>query len=567
MKHKPAFLFSVFFFLVLSTNKAQVFTELHSFKLYADSATNYSSIWMDVDQDYDLDLLNFSILNKPNSLYVQDENGFKKVNSVFDKDGGNANGACYADIDMDGDLDVFVYSIFGQKNYLYIQESKGLFRKEVLQEITQQENNAFYASFSDVNLDNYPDLIIADTELWNPKTIKKPSRIYYNDGRGNFTKAKSESFFVPKSDTRNVMLADVNQDAREDLMLLNFGSENTLYLKNNANIFNKVSSNMSIIAGDYVDAKAADVDNDGDLDILLVNLKTGIELYRNDGNLLFTMVPDVFKLINFPIAGIEIIDYNNDGNMDVLLHKSFSKEKKIFINQNDQHQYIKFKLRADRANLHAIGAKVYVSTLANDRKYWQYKEVRANKQAYVNDVYDLHFGIADMKNIDTVKVIWPDGTEQFYADLLPNQSYFIEQGMEVKLLANPSIANQTLDRIKDMSVSVVAHDFTYGEIDGITVFYENKGLVQQDVEVSINLSVPMNLFNSFPMPNESSTTQFVWKIKSVPAQYRGIITLSVRSPNIEETAAIEQKIEVMLEPRIGDEQSSNNEVVLVKKIK
>jgi len=118
MKHKPAFLFSVFFFLILSTNKAQVFTELHSFKLYADSATNYSSIWMDVDQDYDLDLLNFSILNKPNSLYVQDKNGLKKANSIFDKDGGNANGGCYADIDLDGDLDVFVYSIFGQKNYL-----------------------------------------------------------------------------------------------------------------------------------------------------------------------------------------------------------------------------------------------------------------------------------------------------------------------------------------------------------------------------------------------------------------------------------------------------------------
>ncbi len=567
MKHKPAFLFSIFFFLFLSTNRAQVFTELHSFKLYADSATNYSSIWIDVDQDYDLDLLNFSILNKPNSLYVQDKNGLIKVNSVFDKDGGNANGGCYADIDLDGDLDVFVYSIFGQKNYLYIQESKGLFRKEVLQEITRQENNAFCACFSDVNLDNYPDLIITDTELWNPKTIKKPSRIYYNDGRGNFTKAKSETFFVPKSDTRNILLADLNQDAREDLLLLNFGSENVLYLKNNANIFNKVSSNISITPGDYVDAEAADVDNDGDLDVLLVNLKTGIEFYRNDGNLLFTKVPGVFKISNFPIAGIEMIDYNKDGNLDVLAHKAFSKEKKIFINTNTQHQFIKIKLRADRANLHAIGAKVYVSTKANDRNYWQYKEVRANKQAFVNDVYDLHFGLADMKNVDSVKITWPDGTEQFYTDLLPNQSYFMEQRLEAKLLANPSIANQTLDKIKDMSVSVVADDFTYGEINGITVFYENKGLIQQDVEVSINLLVPMKLFNSFPMPTESSNNQFSWKIKNVPAQYRGIITLSVRTPNIEETTAKEQKIEVTLEPRIGDEQSSNNEVVLVKRIK
>lgn len=565
-RNKAILLFSIFFLLFFTGTKAQVFKELHSFTLYADSITNYSSIWIDVDQDYDLDLLTFSVLNKPNQLYTQQDRALMYTPGVFEKDGGNANGACYADIDLDGDLDIFVYSIFGQKNYLYIQESKGLFRKEFLPEIVQQENNAFYACFSDLNFDNYPDLIITDTELWNPKSIKRPTRIYFNDGKGNFSKQKMQRFFVPKSDTRGILLADLNQDAREDLLLLNFGSENELYLKKNDYSFEKTSTNFTITKGDYTDAQSIDFDNDGDLDVFLVNLKSGIDLYRNDGHLLFTKVEDVFSVANFPISGIEALDYNNDGSMDILLHKSFSKEKKLFLNQNTQHNFLKLKLRANRANSDAIGAKVYVSTNVGGRDYWQFKEVKGNKHANIKDAFDLHFGLADSKEIDSVKLIWPDGTVQILRKLIPNQTYFIEQGAKENTVAKSNMFKAEYEPIKELSVSLVADNFKYGEIAGITVFYENKGLVEQDIELTITLTEAMKLFNSFPMPTTYTKNSFVYKIKHVPAQYRGIVTLSVSTPNIEETSAKEQLISVGIEPQIGDENSDNNRAVLLKKI-
>lgn len=569
MKHKPALLFtilfSIFYFLFSPIVKAQVFTELHSYKLFADSLTNYSSIWIDADQDYDLDLLNFSVLNKPTSYHQNNNNTLERTKSIFEKDGGNANGACYADIDMDGDLDIFVYSIFGQKNYLYIQESKGLFRKELSLEITQQENNAFYATFTDVNLDNYPDLLITDTELWNPKTIKKQSKIYYNDGRGNFGKSKMQAFQVPNSDTRGILLADFNQDAREDLLLLNFGSANELYLKNEANLLIKVSSVFTKEAGDYVDGKVMDMDNDGDLDLFLLNLKTGIDVYKNNGNMNFEKVPYVFTLGNFIPSGLEIIDYNKDGLLDVLVHKSFSKEKNLFINEWKSNNYIHLKLFANKANKQAIGAKVYVKTISNNNSYWQYREQRANKQSHAIDLYDIHVGLGNKEQADSIKIIWPDGTEQVLTGLQSNASYYIEQREQAKKLQSAT-ATEFIPRVKDLSVQVFADNFKYGDIAGITVFYENKGLIEQDVEVKINLSAPMKLFNSFPMPNEYSTTEFVWKIKKVPAQFRGIITLSVRTPNIEETNTTEQQIQVSLEPVIGDEESGNNEVVLKKRI-
>lgn len=543
--------------------KAQSFTELHSFT--SDTLTNYSSVWLDVDQDYDLDLLQLSILNKPNQLYLTENNSRVKANSIFQKDGGNANGACYADIDRDGDLDVFVYSIFGQKNYLYIQEAKGLFRKENSLDIIAKENNAFYACFTDVDGDNDPDLLITDTELWNPKSIRKLTRIYYNDGAGKFSIDESESFMVPKSDTRAALIADLNQDAREDLLLVNFGSEMDLYLKNNANVFNKATTKLSIDKADYMDALSVDIDNDGDLDVMVASVKSGVDLFRNEGHLSFTKIENVLGLENYVIAGIEALDWNKDGQMDIMVHKAFSKEKRLFINDNKQGNWVDFFLRADRSNINGIQTKVFVKSKANDWNYWQMQEMRSNKHT-TPTTFSLHFGVGELSAIDSVKIIWPDGTDQYLHNLTANTRYFVEERKELKSIHTDHLNITQTQAINDISISAVADKFRFGEITGITLFYENEGLVEQDVDIDLKLSEPMKMFNSFPMPNTHTETTYHWQIPNVPAQFRGIITLSVRAPNIESTTAKEQKISVEISPSIGDENVRDNEMELLRSI-
>ena len=559
------FIFPILFFqfLFLPKARSQSFSELQGFNFYADSVTNYSSLWIDADQDYDYDLLKFSILNKPNQFYSNSKNILSKNTSVFNKDGGNANGACYADIDLDGDLDIFVYSIFGQKNCLYIQDAKGLFRKEVAMDITKFDNNAFYACFSDVDLDNDPDLIITDTELWNAKSIRKPTTIYYNDGKGNFSNDNIERFFVTKSNTRSVLLSDFNQDGREDILLLNFGAENEMYLKNDANVFNKVSTNLSINTGDYMSAVSADIDNDGDLDVFVADVKAGVDLYRNDGHLLFTKIQNVFQLQNYTLAGIESSDWNNDGKIDIILHKAFSKEKRIFINTSEAQNFINLKLRADRANMNGIQTKVYVYT-QNDNEIKQFRELRATKKSNIANAFDVHFGVGNAKIVDSVKLIWPDGTEQILKNLESNANYFVEQRSLPKQILKEHLSSSSPVFIKDLSISAVADYFKFGEISGITVFYENNGIIAQDVDVELKLSVPMKLFNSFPMPQNYTDSSFHWTIKNVPAKYRGIITLSVNTPSF--SAHNTQQINVSISPIIGDENSSDNEVELIKGI-
>ncbi len=566
MSLKKIFLVFLIYNLQITTYnlvKAQGFTELHSFN--SDTLTNYSSLWLDVDQDYDLDVLQLSILNKPNQLYLSENNTLNKANSVFQKDGGNANGACYADIDMDGDLDVFVYSIFGQKNCLYIQEAKGLFRKENTLDIISKENNAFYACFTDVDLDNDPDLLITDTELWNPKSIRKVTRIYYNDGTGKFSLDESEQFVVPKSDTRAALVADLNQDAREDLLLINFGSEMELYLKNNANIFNKAETKLSLEKADYMDAISVDIDNDGDLDVLVATVKSGVDLFINEGHLTFTKMENVFGLNNYVIAGIEALDWNKDGQMDIMVHKSFSKEKRLFINNNTQGNWVNFFLRADRSNINGIQTKVYVKSKTKDWNYWQMKEVRSNKHSTQNS-FDLHFGVGELSSIDSVKIIWPDGTDQYLHNLSANTTYFVEERKPMKTLNPEHFDLSKSQAFNDINISAVADRFRFGEITGITLFYENKGLVEQDVDIDLKLSEPMKMFNSFPMPKNYSETNYTWHINKVPAQYRGIITLSVRAPNIESTTAKEQKISTVISPSIGDENVRDNEMELLRSI-
>ncbi|MGZ3846125.1 MAG: VCBS repeat-containing protein, partial [Flavisolibacter sp.] len=124
-----------------------------------------------------------------------------------------------ADIDKDGDLDVFVgflsdpqrYGI-PQNSYMYINDGKGNF--------SVAENSVMNllklgmvtsASFTDLNNDGWPDLVVAGEWM--------PIKIFMNN-RGKFTESE-----LPASSGlwQTIYVADVNGDGREDILAGNWG--------------------------------------------------------------------------------------------------------------------------------------------------------------------------------------------------------------------------------------------------------------------------------------------------------------------------------------------------------
>lgn len=558
------YLLSVVLLFSLQFVKAQVFTEASYFNQSSFDHVNANSKWFDADQDFDLDFLLVSIYNKNNQLFLKDAAGFNESVQALSKEGGNANGYCLADIDADGDLDVFVYSIFGQKNMLYRQESKGVFKKDYSNIAIQSENNAFYAAFSDIDLDHDADLIITDTELWNPDKIKKSTRIFLNDGKGNFSKYEQEVFKTSLSNTRSFLVTDFNKDLLPDVLLINFGSEPELFINKGNLQFEKTITNLSLQKLDAIAARAADFDNDGDEDIVIATVKEGLHYFRNEQNLKFDPMRYLDDFNFGIIENIEVNDINNDGKVDLLVH-SKEASTKIFLKNNfdTPNKYLQLKLRDTKSNYFALGAKIYLKL--ND--YWVYKELSTPSGTHQKNSYDLHFGIAKQEKIDSLKIIWPDGREEYHFNLAANKKHLIATSAEVKEVIDDNVYNAFEASVNDLEVSIVADTFRVAEVNSITIFYKNKSSVRNAAEIELSFNNAMKLQYTYPAANKIEDHRILWKLKNLAANESGIITLNLLLPLDASLINTSMKLNVKISNNLFDEQPLNNEVLLEKLIR
>lgn len=558
------YLFLSILFFSIQIVKAQVFTEASYFNNANINQLNANSKWFDADQDFDLDYLNVSIYNKTNELYLQEPSGYVTSDQILNKEGGNANGYCIADVDGDGDLDIFVYSIFSQKNVLYRQESKGLYKKDYANTAIQAENNAFYAAFCDIDLDQDADLIITDTELWNPDKIKKSTRIFLNDGKGNFTKHTKDVFNTDLSNTRSFLITDFNKDLLPDVLLINFGTEPELYINKGNLQFEKTITNLSLNKLDAIAARAADFDNDGDEDLVIATVKQGIHFYRNDDNLMFSAMRYLDDFDLGIVENIEVNDINIDGKPDILVH---CKEpyRKVFLKNNydTPNDFIDLKLRFTKANYYSIGTKVYVKH--ND--YWHYRELLAAAGAHQKNVYDLHFGIGNQKSIDSIKVIWPDGTVQYFFNLQSNKRHVLQTSAEIKTVQDDNSYSSVEQNINDLEISIVADTFRVGELNSITLFYKNKSWVKNSATIELSFNHVMKIQYAYPAASETNTQSITWKLKELASNESGIITLNLLLPLDSSLINSVMKLKVSIANDQFDEVISNNEIVLEKVVK
>ncbi len=558
------YLFSIYLLFSLQFVNAQVFTESSYFNNSSFNQLNANSKWFDADQDFDLDFLNVSIYNKSNELFLKDDAGFKISEQILSKEGGNANGYCIADIDGDGDLDVFVYSIFGQKNLLYRQESKGVFKKDYANLALQAENNAFYASFIDIDLDHDADLIITDTELWNPDKIKKSTRIFLNDGKGNFTKHDKDVFKTALSNTRSFLVTDFNKDLLPDVLLINFGSEPELFINKGNLQFEKTITNLSLQKLDAIAARAADFDNDGDEDLVIATVKAGLHYFRNDQNLKFDAMRYLDDFNFGIIENIEVNDINNDGKVDLLVHCK-EQNRKVFLKNNfdTKNNFLHLKLRFTKANYFSVGAKVYVKH--ND--HWQYRELNCSAGMHQKHSYDLHFGLANQEITDSVKVIWPDGTVQYFFNLASNKRHLLQTSAEIKEVLEDNIYNALEPFMNDLEVSIVADTFRVAEVNSITIFYKNKSAVSNSASVELSFNHAMKLQYAYPPTNNTSDQSITWQFKKLAPGESGIITLNLLLPLDAALINSTMKLKAVISNSSFDEVISNNEVLLERIVK
>jgi len=198
-------------------------------------------------------------------------------------------------------------------------------------------------AFEDIDGDGFVDLFTGGVTpgFW---TV---GRMYKNDGTGKFIIADEETFI--KKREGGLAFGDVNGDGFPDMIVSGAygnpgGALTKLYLNDGGGNFtlDESSSFVNVYQGDI---RMFDYNNDGDIDILVSGMiASGVyamHLYDNDGTGVFSLVGQTgLEQYGLLYAYLEVADFNNDGFLDIATNGrpsagGGSSKMRIFINNGN----------------------------------------------------------------------------------------------------------------------------------------------------------------------------------------------------------------------------------------
>ncbi len=186
-----------------------------------------------------------------------------------------------------------------------------------------------------------------------------------------------------------------------------------------------------------------DADLDGRLEVLQANGHLEVEIARVDPSQTYRQPAQLFWNAGAdegfvaveesatgdlakPIVGrgSAYADVDADGDLDVVLTQIAGPPLLLRNDQQTGHHWLRLDLRAAPPNREAIGARVEVSAGG----VVQRRRVMPTR-SYLSQVERiLTFGLGEAGRVDSVKVVWPDGSEQTIDPVKVDRVLVVEQG-------------------------------------------------------------------------------------------------------------------------------------------
>ena len=353
---------------------------------------------------------------------------------------GWGHAACITDINLDGWPDIYVSNDFIANDILYINNQDGTFTNRLPEYFKHTSWYTMGSDMVDINNDGLVDLIALD--MLPEDNLRKKTVLGGNEYYNYFN---SRRFGYDPQHVRNVLQ-------------LNRG---------NTPEGNPIFSDIGYMSGIYQTDWSwtpliTDFDNDGlrdmvvtnglprdvtDLDYIVYNNGqgyngTGVKAtvgmadslpvvkipnyaFKNSGGLLFSDHTNSWGLSEPSFSnGGAYADLDNDGDMDLVVNnindKAFVYENTLNTSkQKVSENFLSVVLKGSVSNPGGVGATLRIYYGRNSQQLYEHQPSRG----YLSSVdTKAHFGIGAAKNIDSMRVRWPDGRSQLLRNIKGGQT-------------------------------------------------------------------------------------------------------------------------------------------------
>ncbi len=345
-----------------------------------------------------------------------DPNG---VVSLADPNSGRSAG--FVDYDNDGDLDLFLINARGgpeSENRLF--HNVGSTYRDVADIVGLADASGGRGlAIGDYDGDGDADFYVASHQRGRAGTL------YRNDvsASGRFASRGAELGIAPAAFEVGAVFGDYDNDGDLDLFVSSETGENMLWRNLKYEVSGMAEPTFARVSADLgaraTGAAFVDYDNDGDLDLATTAIAAGYagdQLFHNFGKAGFSEVGSLLGLRD-ESAGRGLVwgDYDGDGLLDLLV--ADSKRSTLYRNGLEPLRWLQVELQGTGANSSALGARVELSV---DGK----RQVRELQSSYGYSSQRqpwLHFGLGGEVQVDSLKVLWPDGRQSFVLKVMANQ--------------------------------------------------------------------------------------------------------------------------------------------------
>jgi enediyne biosynthesis protein E4 len=277
-----------------------------------------------------------SVAGNPYGLnFIHKENDFVDFDRdrlIFQMHSTQGPRMAKGDVNKDGLEDIYICGAKDQSGVLYIQTKEGKFKtsNEALFEkdkISEDTDALFFDADNDGDADLY---VCSGGNEFSPNATALISRLYINDGTGNFTKSSQVLPGYIFESTSCVTAADYDGDGDIDLFTgvrlkpFSYGLPCKGYIlqNNGKGIFTDVTQTVApelLKAGMVTDAKWFDYDKDNKPDLVIAGEYMPVKIFHNEGGKLKEVTTTAgMQKTNGWWNRIQIADVNNDGYPDII---------------------------------------------------------------------------------------------------------------------------------------------------------------------------------------------------------------------------------------------------------